>query len=223
MKKFSLIPCLILALLSLSNCSYISGDITTFSDGFAVEPGTKIAVVAINSEQEDSVEFKGYRNLLAKYLAQHTFNIVNVRDDTAEMIAILDYAIDKGKTISYISYEPVNKVKGYVDETVGYHEYDRYYQRTEKRPITELEFEKVYRTKFVYTASISIEIKKVNGNNVFEQETKKAQPVYSAKIITQSSCNRLNLLVPKMLEMYFRKFPRENASTNVEEIKFTCN
>jgi hypothetical protein len=156
MKKFLLLPCLLITLLSLNNCTnYIRGDITTFSDGFFVEPGTKIIVVPITTAQQNSIEFRTYQNLLSKFLAQNAFNIVSGKDIKPDMVATLSYDIDEGRTMRYIDYQPVNRVKGYVDETVGYYEYGRYYQRTEKRPITELGFEKVIRTKFVYTANIN--------------------------------------------------------------------
>ncbi|MCF8462866.1 MAG: hypothetical protein K9G11_03050 [Rickettsiaceae bacterium] len=224
MKKFLLLPCLLITLLSLNNCTnYIRGDITTFSDGFFVEPGTKIIVVPITTAQQNSIEFRTYQNLLSKFLAQNAFNIVSGKDIKPDMVATLSYDIDEGRMMRYIDYEPVNRVKGYVDETVGYYEYGRYYQRTEKRPITELGFEKVIRTKFVYTANINIEIKKVQNENIFEpSDIISAKTIYSGKIITQSQCGRFNTLFPKMLEMYFKKFPRESSSTMEEKIEFNC-
>ena len=77
----------------------------------------------------------------------------------------------------------------------------------------------VITTKILYNTSVKIEIKSL-ADDANLSNLEKAKVLYSSVISTKSEYDDLNLVFPQMLEMHFKKFPRNNASTQKETITF---
>lgn len=205
--KLALVP---LAVLALGACaaSPFRADVSRFASQLPAPQGQSFAVVADDPALAGGLEFTQY----ARYVEDNMARLGYARStpDQATLLVRFDYGVDRGreKVVStgyrnsfmapWVSYRPViyrtpngNRI-GYAPyQSWGYGYYDPFFGGNDVSSYT------------VYTSGIDMKIdRRVDGVRLFE-----------GKAEALSTSNRLQYLVPNLVEAMFTDFPGNSGET----------
>jgi hypothetical protein len=206
--KLAIVP---LALGALAACaSPVRADVSRFESQLPVPNGQTFTVVADDPALAGGIEFRHYAQLVADHMAALGYTPVNNPSD-AQMIVRFDYGVDNGRERvrstgfrdpfynSWYSYQPVvyrtpygprvAYVRGYSPWGWGWNDsffggYNDTYSYT------------------VYTSGMDLKIDRADGTRLFEGKAQAA-----------STSNRLQYLVPNLVEAMFTGFPGNSGET----------
>jgi len=209
--KFAVVP---LALAGLAACaSPFRADVSRFESQLPVPSGQTFTVVADDPGMAGGIEFRNYAQLVADNLASLGYRPVNNPSD-AQLLVRFDYGVDNGRErvrstgigyrdpfySSWYAYQPVAYrgrdgrpriayVRGYSPWGWGWN--DSFFGREEVYSYT------------VYTSGIEMKIDDArSGQRLFEGQAQAA-----------STSNRLQYLVPNLVEAMFTGFPGNSGET----------
>ena len=207
--KMVLVP---LALAGLAACaSPFRADVSRFESQLPVPAGQTFTVVADDPALAGGIEFRTYAQRVADHMAALGYTPVNNPDD-AQLLVRFDYGVDNGR-------ERVRSVPGFRDPFYSsWYGYAPVVYRTPRGPRVAyvpryspwgwgwndsfFGRDEVY-SYTVYTSGIELKIDRASdGQRLFEGE---AQAV--------STSNRLQYLVPNLVEAMFTGFPGNSGET----------
>ena len=206
--KWALVP---LALAGLAACaSPFRADVQRFQSQLPVPAGQTFTVVADDPALSGGIEFRNYAQLVADHLASVGYRPVN-DPGQADLLVRFDYGVDNGRErvrtspgfrdpfySSWYGYRPVFYRTPY-GTRVGYIPYrpwgwgwnDSFFGRDEVYSYT------------VYTSGVEMKIDDArSGQRLFEGQAQAA-----------STSNRLQYLVPNLVEAMFTGFPGNSGET----------
>ena len=206
--KWTLVP---LALAGLAACaSPFRADVQRFQSQLPVPAGQTFTVVADDPALSGGIEFRNYAQLVADHLASVGYRPVN-DPGQADLLVRFDYGVDNGRErvrtspgfrdpfySSWYGYRPVFYRTPY-GTRVGYIPYrpwgwgwnDSFFGRDEVYSYT------------VYTSGVEMKIDDArSGQRLFEGQAQAA-----------STSNRLQYLVPNLVEAMFTGFPGNSGET----------
>ena len=199
--KWALVP---LALAGLAACaSPFRADVERFQAALPAPAGQTFTVVADDPSMAGGIEFRNYAQLVADHMARLGYTPVN---DTAQadLLVRFDYGVDTGRERVRSSgfYDPWGPWYGYR----GYRGYYRGYYSPLSSPWgwgwNSSYFNDVY-SYTVYTSGIEMKIDRgQTGERLFEGNAQAA-----------STSNRLQYLVPNLVEAMFTGFPGNSGET----------
>jgi len=208
--KLAIVP---LALAGLAACaSPFSAEVSRFESQLPVPNGQTFTVVADDPGMAGGIEFRNYAQLVADHLASLGYRPVN-DPGQADLLVRFDYGVDNGRErvrstgigyrdpfySSWYSYQPVvyrtprgprvAYIRGYSPWGYGWN--DSFFGR-----------EQVY-SYTVYTSGVEMKIDDArSGQRLFEGQSQAA-----------STSNRLQYLVPNLVEAMFTGFPGNSGET----------
>jgi len=199
------------ALAALAACaSPFRADVARFQSQLPVPAGQTFTVVADDPGLTGGIEFRNYAQLVADHMAALGYTPVNDPAD-AQLLVRFDYGVDNGRErvrstgigyrdpfySSWYGYRPIvyNTRYGprvaYVGSPWGWGWNDSFFGREEVYSYT------------VYTSGIEMKIDDArSGQRLFEGEAQAA-----------STSNRLQYLVPNLVEAMFTGFPGNSGET----------
>ena len=206
--KLAFVP---LALGALAACaSSFRADVSRFESQLPVPAGQTFTVVADDPALSGGIEFRNYAQLVADHLASVGYRPVN-DPGQADLLVRFDYGVDNGRErvrtspgfrdpfySSWYGYRPVFYRTPY-GTRVGYIPYrpwgwgwnDSFFGRDEVYSYT------------VYTSGVEMKIDDArSGQRLFEGQAQAA-----------STSNRLQYLVPNLVEAMFTGFPGNSGET----------
>jgi len=199
--KLALVP---LALAGLAACaSPFRADVSRFESQLPAPAGQTFTVIAGDPELEGGIEFRTYAQLVADHLASLGYSPVN-DPQTADLVVSFDYGVDEGRerVRSTGFYDP------WYGPWYGYRGYYRGYYAPYYRPWG-WGWNAGYfggpdvRSYTIYTSGIEMKIDRGGGGErLFEGN---AQAV--------STSNRLQYLVPNLVDAMFTGFPGNSGET----------
>jgi len=194
-----------LLLAGLAACAApFKADVSRFQAHLPVPAGQTFAVVADNPELTGGLEFAQYARYVEAEMTE--LGYVSAPPETAEMLVRFDYGVDEGreKVVAsgyrdpfwnpwYGPYSPYGYYRPYHRYSAwGYGWYDPFFDMGPD-----------VRSYTVYTSGIDVKIvRRVDGEHLFEG---KAEAV--------SSSNRLQYLVPNLVDAMFTDFPGNSGET----------
>lgn len=180
-----------LLLVLLSACSsVVSTRVNTFRAPENLAPGGTIAVQAMHADLNRSLEFAWYRTQVEKVLADLGFQVVGA--DTAELLALLDYAV-----------EPVESDRSGPLISTGWGMGRSRYFGTNVVIVDDQR-----RQEFVRHVQLVIERNQAEGTRLYE--------VTGA---SQGRCGVLSVVFDEMLTAMLQGFPVDNASVKTISVK----
>ena len=206
--KLALVP---LALAGLAACaSPFRADVSRFESQLPVPNGQTFTVVADDPGMAGGIEFRNYAQLVADHMAAIGYRPVN-DPSQADLLVRFDYGVDNGRErvrsspsfrdpfySSWYGYQPViyrtprgprvAYIRGYSPWGYGWN--DSFFGRDEVYSYT------------VYTSGVEMKIDDRNGQRLFEGNAQAA-----------STSNRLQYLVPNLVEAMFTDFPGNSGET----------
>jgi len=205
--KLALVP---LALGALAACtSSFRADVSRFESQLPAPAGQTFTVVADDPGMAGGIEFRNYAQLVADQMAALGYTPVNNPAD-AQLLVRFDYGVDNGRErvrsrpgfrdpwySSWYGYQPIvyrtangPRVAYIPYRPWGYGWNDSFFGRDEVYSYT------------VYTSGIELKIDDRNGERLFEGQAEAA-----------STSNRLQYLVPNLVEAMFTGFPGNSGET----------
>jgi hypothetical protein len=207
--KLAFVP---LALAALAACaSSFRADVSRFESQLPAPAGQTFTVVADDPAMAGGIEFRHYAQLVADRMAALGYTPVNNPSD-AQLLVRFDYGVDNGRErvrstgvgyrdpfySSWYGYRPVfyrtpqGTRVGYVPyRSWGYGWNDSFFNDRDVYSYT------------VYTSGIELKIDRASdGQRVFEGQAEAA-----------STSNRLQYLVPNLVEAMFTDFPGNSGET----------
>jgi len=206
--KFALVP---LALAGLAACaSPFRADVSRFESQLPVPSGQTFTVVADDPSMAGGIEFRNYAQLVADHMAAIGYRPVN-DPSRADLLVRFDYGVDTGRErvrstgfgyrdpfySSWYGYRPVvyNTRFGprvaYLGRPWGWGWDDSFFGRDEVYSYT------------VYTSGIEMKI----------DDARSGQRLFEGKAQAASTSNRLQYLVPNLVEAMFTGFPGNSGDT----------
>ena len=192
-------------LASLGACATtgFNTDVTRFSTQLPAPQGQTFAVVADDPALAGGLEFSLYADLVEERMAQ--LGYVEGSPETADLLVRFDYGVDKGRERVRSS----GFADPFYDPWYGYYGRSRFYRRSRFRSAWGYGFYDPWfggpevRSYTVYTSGIDMKIDdRTSGERLFEG---KAQAL--------STSNRLQYLVPNLVEAMFTDFPGNSGET----------
>ena len=200
-----------LALGALAACaSPFRADVSRFQSQLPAPAGQTFTVVADDPALAGGIEFRNYAQLVANHMAALGYTPVNDPDD-AQLLVRFDYGVDSGRErvrsrpgfrdpfySSWYGYQPILYRTAY-GPRVAYIPYrpwgwgwnDSFFGRDEVYSYT------------VYTSGMELKIDRASdGQRLFEGKAEAA-----------STSNRLQYLVPNLVEAMFTGFPGNTGET----------
>lgn len=191
-------------LFGLAACAApFNANVSRFQSQLPAPAGQSFAVVADDAQLAGGIEFSNYARLVDSRLAALGYVRAD-RPETANLLVRFDYGVDKGR--ERVRSSP----RGFSDPFWGpWHGYGRFgYWGGHRRALWgygwyDPWFDNSYESYTVYTSGISLKIdRRADGVRLFEG---KAEAV--------SSSNRLQYLVPNLVEAMFTGFPGNSGET----------
>ncbi len=185
---------------------------TTFGDP-AFRPGGKLAVIAADSAQNDSLEFAYFRGLIGNRLAATGFEIVQDLA-AADRIAIVSYGVDGGRArlVAVPVYGHYGGGTSYITRTYA----DGSGQlRTYVAPVYNMpQFGIVgSTTESVTTYNRALAIDIVDGASFRQNATRKLLEIRTR---SEGNCGTVAALLPTMVDAALAVFPGESGKTRVD-------
>lgn len=195
------------ALLALSACATpFKADVSRFSE-FAVPQGQSFVVKAVDPSDNGGIEFGQYAALVSQEM--QGLGYVPATSGGADMTVTLDYGVDTGKERTVVRddpfYDPYWGYGGYYRPYVVRGPGGRRYVRGFYDPFLFGGFNRPYEVSnyTVYTSGIGLTIERnADGKRLFE-----------GKAEAKSRSNKLQYLVPNLVEAMFTDFPGNSGET----------
>jgi hypothetical protein len=206
--KWALVP---LALAGLAACaSPFRADVERFQSALPVPNGQTFTVVADDPALAGGIEFRNYAQLVADRMAALGYTPVNNPAD-AQLLVRFDYGVDTGRErvrtspgfsdpfySPWYGYRPIAYRTPY-GTRIGYVPYrpwgwgwnDSFFGRDEVYSYT------------VYTSGVEMKI----------DDARSGQRLFEGKAQAASTSNRLQYLVPNLVEAMFTGFPGNSGET----------
>jgi hypothetical protein len=210
--KLALVP---LALGALAACaSPFTANVSRYASQLPAPQGQTFTVVADDPRLANGLEFRQYASAVADHLAQLGYRPVNTTAE-ADMVVRFDYGVDRGRErvqstglgyrdpfySGWYSYQPVifrtrsgPRIAYVPGRSWGYGWYDPFFDGG-------FGGSDVY-SYTVYTSGVSMKIDDKSGRRLFEGKAEAA-----------STSNRLQYLVPNLVEALFTGFPGNSGET----------
>ena len=213
MKKYATRSLLILFAFALpwlvAGCAAtIPSKVTAFHTLSAIGGGKTIAIVPVDKENEDSLEFRSHANRIAQYLGKHDYRVVSA-SDKPDYYAFVAYWIDEGKAYTYTLPVYVQTGGGFtyhsgtISTPSGTKAYSGYSYSVPAYSVFPSR-----QTDIEYTKRLLVDI--LDGKPYREGKTVK---VYEAKVVSRGSSEVLSEAVPLMIDALFSNFPGESGKT----------
>lgn len=196
--RLAIVP---LALATLAACaSPFKADVSRFQSQLPAPQGQTFAVVADDPALAGGLEFAQYASLVGDQLQRLGYSPAS--PESATLLVRFDYGIDKGREKvqstgwrdSYYSpwygYRPYWGYHGYYGRPWGYGWYDPW-------------FDNGVESYTVYTSDITLKI----------DRTADGQRLFEGKAEAASTSNKLQYLVPNLVEAMFTDFPGNSGET----------
>ena len=191
-----------LLLAALAACSTpFKADVSRFQSQLPAPQGQTFAVVADDPKLSGGLEFSQYADMVDAQMTK--LGYVETTPDKANLLVRFDYGIDQGREkvrttgyrdpfySSWYGYRPYWGYHGYYSRPWGYGWYDPWFDQPEVTSYT------------VYTSGIDLKIDRAaDGTRLFE-----------GKAEALSTSNRLQYLVPNLVEAMFTDFPGNSGET----------
>jgi hypothetical protein len=190
-----------LALAALAACaSPFKADVSRFQSQLPAPQGQSFAVVADDPALAGGLEFSQYAGLVSAQLQK--LGYVPSTPDKAAMLVRFDYGIDKGREkvqstgfrdpfySPWYGYRPYWGYHGYYGRPWGYGWHDPW-------------FDGGVDSYTVYTSDITMKI----------DRTADGQRLFEGKAEAASTSNKLQYLVPNLVEAMFTDFPGNSGET----------
>ena len=201
--KLAVVPLLMLALTACA--SSFNSQVTRFASQLPAPQGQSFAVVADDPALAGGLEFSQYARLVEERMAR--LGYAPAPPESASLIVRFDYGVDKGRERVRRSSFDDPFWSGWYGPRYGYWPYGR---RGWYRPSAawgfgwyDPWFDGGVESYTVYTSGISLKIdRRVDGQRLFEGRAEAA-----------SLSNRLQYLVPNLVEAMFTDFPGNSGET----------
>ncbi|MEQ1541035.1 MAG: DUF4136 domain-containing protein [Novosphingobium sp.] len=201
--KVALVPIMLAALAACAQP--FNAKVSRFQSQLPAPQGQTFAVVADDPALAGGLEFSQYSRLVDERMAQ--LGYTPARPETANLLVRFDYGVDKGREkvrSTGLGYDP------FWGPWRGYYGYPRSYWGGYRRPHGmwgygwhDPWFDNGYENYTVFTSGISLKIdRKADGVRLFEGKAEAA-----------STSNRLQYLVPNLVEAMFTNFPGNSGET----------
>lgn len=193
----------IMLLLAVAACATpFRANVSRFQSQLPAPAGQTFAVVADDPQLSGGIEFGHYAALVTQRMAQQGYTPV-ADPEAAELLVRFDYGIDEGR-------ERVRStgVRHYDPFWNPWYGYGPYWGRPWRGGLWSYGwydpwFDSGYESYTVYTSGVSLKIdRRADGQRLFEGE---AEAV--------STSNRLQYLVPNLIEAMFTGFPGNSGET----------
>jgi hypothetical protein len=205
--KWTLVP---LALAGLAACaSPFRADVERFQSALPAPAGQTFTVVADDPGLAGGIEFRNYAQLVADHMAALGYTPVN-DPANAQLVVRFDYGVDNGRErvrsvpgfrdpfySSWYGYRPVlyrtpyGTRVGYIGSPWGWGWNDSFFGRDEVYSYT------------VYTSGVEMKI----------DDGRSGQRLFEGNAQAVSTSNRLQYLVPNLVEAMFTRFPGNSGET----------
>ena len=196
--KLALAP---LLLATVAACAApFKADVSRFQSQLPAPQGQSFAVIADDPALAGGLEFSRYADLVDTQMEK--LGYVETTPDKANLLVRFDYGVDNGREkvrstgyrdpffSPWYGYRPYWGYRGYYSRPWGYGWYDPW-------------FDNGYESYTVYTSGIDLKIDRAaDGTRLFE-----------GKAEALSTSNRLQYLVPNLVEAMFTDFPGNSGET----------
>ncbi|NNC60585.1 MAG: DUF4136 domain-containing protein [Erythrobacter sp.] len=202
-----------LLLFGLAGCATaFNSDVTRFSTQLPAPQGQTFAVVADDPALAGSLEFAQYADLVEARMAQ--LGYTEGTQDNATLLVRFDYGVDEGRE----RVRTVGFADPFYDPWIGYHPRSRLYRhrfypsrfhRSRYAGAWGYGFNDPWfggpevRSYTVYTSGIDMKI----------DDTATGKRLFEGKAQALSTSNRLQYLVPNLVEAMFTDFPGHSGET----------
>lgn len=190
-----------LLLATVAACSApFKADVSRFQSQLPAPQGQSFAVIADDPALAGGLEFSRYADLVDAQMEK--LGYVETTPDKANLLVRFDYGVDNGREkvrstgyrdpffSPWYGYRPYWGYHGYYSRPWGYGWYDPW-------------FDNGYESYTVYTSGIDLKIDRAaDGTRLFE-----------GKAEALSTSNRLQYLVPNLVEAMFTDFPGNSGET----------
>ena len=195
LSKFALKAAAPATLLALGACSTgLSTQVSRFNS-LTAPAGQSFVIQASNPRNEGGIEFRQYAQLVRQHLVAQGFRESSAAS-TADLVVQLDYGVDNGqpKVVSYPSF--------YGHYGYGFGAFRPYYWGWADPFLFDHGYNDV-RSYTVFTSFVDMDIKRTaDGESVFEGTAK-----------ARSTTDRLQRIVPSLVEALFTNFPGQSGET----------
>lgn len=192
---------------ALSGCTpHVVTTTSIYHGDHAYDRGT-LYIEPEDQELEKSLAFKTLKTRIGKYLSLNGYQIVNEKEE-ASFLAIVSYKSDGGKTTTTTSPIMVQTGGGtsYSYGSVAGLGGVTTYSGTQYTPPTYgVAGTKTY-TDTKYTVDAKIDIYRFNGKKI-------GNKVYEIQGTSTGTCNKINSVMPAIIDGMFKDFPREDGKT----------
>ena len=196
-----------LLLASLGACTQnFNANVSRFATQLPAPQGQSFAVVADDPALAGGLEFSQYARLVEAQMAR--LGYAPASPETASLLVRFDYGVDKGRervrSTGFYQYPFYSPWYGYGYNRFGYQR-QGYYPRGGAWGFGFHDpfFDNGYESYTVYTSGIELKIdSRTNGNRLFE-----------GKAEALSTSNRLQYVVPNLVEAMFTDFPGNSGET----------
>lgn len=208
--------CLLLVFL-IVGCSPLPATLKTDTTVFfkqAFEPAGSVAVLAGDSNHENSLEYALYRKKLESKLSEQGFTVLDTVSD-AEYIALLLYAVDNGKQATI--YTPIyghKRGRAYLSGVTYNAEGKAIYAHTNYFSPSYGVIGTAASSKTKYRRTVALDIVMAN---TLEQEA--PVKVFEGRTISHGECVAMVEVFDAMLEAMFTDFPGENGSNRKQLVE----
>ncbi len=189
-------------ILLLGACSYsFRSDVTAFHT-LGIPSGQSVAIVPMNPDRIESLEFKSYAGLIATKLRQYGYKVTD--GENPELIVGFDVKMNDGRE----KIESRPSTRGHFAHAwhLGYGRGWGYWGSFHGDPFYDTHDKLVART--VYHTELHLEIRKYEGDKLFEGRTE-----------ADARSNDLPKIMPLMVEAMFTEFPGPSGVTRPVVIK----
>ena len=192
---------------SLAGCTSISIKTIAHSDPSANFKGKKITLIGITKETTNSLEFKAYKKLMEELLQA---NGLIPTDDGPDIVGVLAYDIDNGKSITR-SMPIFGQTGGGSSTTYGNIGGQSFSANTYQ----------AQRFGVVGTnVSSGTEYMRRLWVNIYDVDPAKSSALYELRSSSRGSCEVLPTIVPYLIKSAFSEFPLPSGKQRSESLSF---
>ncbi|MBT0670338.1 DUF4136 domain-containing protein [Novosphingobium profundi] len=194
-----------LMLVAVAACAApFNADVSRFQSQLPAPAGQSFAIVADDPELAGGLEFAQYASLVAKHMNELGYTAAS-SPSNADLIVRFDYGVDNGR-------ERIQSRSPYFDPWYGYGRYGRfggfggfggYYGGPWRYGFYDPYFAGGIDSYTVYTSGIKLKI----------DRAKDGQRLFEGKAQALSTSNRLQYLVPNLVDAMFTDFPGNSGET----------
>lgn len=196
----------------LASCTLVRSNVTSFHDLSTPPELTKYAFFLL--EGQDTLEHRSYLNLVSNELARYGYEEVSI--EYSEIIVVLAYGIDDGKTVS--RNIPIWGQTGVQSSTTTgqintYGNYGTFSGTTTYTP--------TYGVTGYTTAQSTKYKREVYVNFYDTSSVLEGNPtsILETRAISEGSSNEISAVMPSIIKAIFKDFPGESGKTRRVDIQ----